>query len=98
VHVVDIPVIGAGGIHSQQDARDFIEAGARAVQVDSATWVQPNLLEYIARDLGGLVLTRPVGALADEWHPGMGETERKAREEDQRKQAEARKPDAKDKP
>lgn len=80
-----IPVIGAGGIHSQQDARDYIEAGAKAVQVDTATWVQPKLLEYIARDLGGLVLTRASGALADEWHPGFGETERKAREEAQRK-------------
>lgn len=75
----DIPVIGAGGIHSQQDARDFIDAGARAVQVDTVTWVQPNMLEWIARDLGGLVVTRQAGALADEWHPGMGETERKAR-------------------
>lgn len=80
-----IPVIGAGGIHSQQDARDYIEVGAKAVQVDTATWVQPKLLEYIARDLGGLVLTRTSGALADEWHPGFGETERKAREEAQRK-------------
>ncbi len=80
-----IPVIGAGGIHSQQDARDYIEVGAKAVQVDTATWVQPKLLEYIARDLGGLVLTRTSGALGDEWHPGFGETERKAREEAQRK-------------
>ena len=49
------------------------------------TWIQPKLLEYIARDLGGLVLTRAAGALADEWYPGFGETERKAREEAQRK-------------
>lgn len=70
-----IPVIGAGGIHSAQDARDYLEAGARAVQVDSLTWVQPRQLEAIARDLGGLVLTQPHGAFADEWHPAMGETE-----------------------
>jgi len=31
-------------------------------------------LEWIARDLGGLVLTQPAGALADEWFPGMGMT------------------------
>lgn len=83
--ISDMPIIGAGGIHSQQDARDYIEAGAKAVQVDTATWVRPKLLEYIARDLGGLVLTREAGALGDEWHPGFGETERKAREEAQRK-------------
>jgi dihydroorotate dehydrogenase (NAD+) catalytic subunit len=87
---IDIPIIGAGGIHSQQDARDFIEAGARAVQVDTLTWIQPKMLEYIARDLGGLVLTRATGALADEWHPGMGDTERKAREDAKRKHAETR--------
>lgn len=83
--ISDIPVVGAGGIHSQQDARDYLEAGAKAVQVDTVTWVQPKQLEYIARDLGGLVLTREAGALGDEWHPGFGETERKAREEAQRK-------------
>lgn len=81
----DVPIVGAGGIHSQQDARDYLEVGAKAVQVDTATWVQPKLLEYIARDLGGLVLTRASGALGDEWHPGFGETERKAREEAQHK-------------
>lgn len=83
--IKDVPIIGAGGIHSQQDARDYIEAGAKAVQVDSVTWVNPKLLEYIARDLGGLVLTRQTGALADEWHPGLGDTERKAREAAKRK-------------
>ncbi|NWG18215.1 MAG: hypothetical protein HXY41_16450 [Chloroflexi bacterium] len=82
---VDVPIIGAGGIHSQQDARDYMEAGARAVQVDSVTWVDPKMLEWIARDLGGLVLTRQAGALGDEWFPGIGITEQKAREEAARK-------------
>lgn len=72
---LDVPVIGAGGIHNQQDARDYLEAGARAVQVDSVTWIDPKMLEWIARDLGGLVLTRQAGALGDEWHPGIGITE-----------------------
>lgn len=39
---VDIPVIGAGGIHTQQDARDYIEAGARAVQVISPPGYSPK--------------------------------------------------------
>jgi dihydroorotate dehydrogenase len=76
---LDVPIIGAGGIHSPEDARDYMEAGARAVQVDSVTWIKPNTLEMIARDLGGLVLTQPAGALLDEWHPGIGETERSQR-------------------
>lgn len=73
---LDVPIIGAGGIHNPQDARDYLEAGARAVQVDSVTWVQPRMLETIARDLGGGTVTREAGALPDEWHPGMGDTER----------------------
>ncbi len=71
---VELPVIGAGGIHTAQDARDFLDAGAVAVQVDAAVWIAPKRLELIARDLGGLVLTQPVGALPDEWFPGMGMT------------------------
>ncbi|RMG81270.1 MAG: hypothetical protein D6712_16640 [Chloroflexi bacterium] len=71
----DIPVIGAGGIHTTQDARDFLEAGARAVQTDTVTWIQPQYLERISRDLGGWIVTRATGAFPDEWHPGMGDTE-----------------------
>ncbi len=72
-----LPVIGGGGIHSTQDARDFIEVGARAVQLDSLIWARPGLAEIIARDLGGLELTRPIDAYPDEWFPGIGETFRK---------------------
>jgi hypothetical protein len=38
------------------------------------------MLEVIARDLGGLVITREIGAFPDEWHPGMGETTRQRRQ------------------
>ncbi len=71
---LDIPVIGSGGAHSADDAREFIAAGAVAVQIDTLAWTQPHLLEVIARNLGGLELTRQAGALADEWEPGIGET------------------------
>lgn len=76
---VNVPVTGAGGIHSPDDARDYLEAGAVAVQVDAVVWVAPKQFELIARELGGLVITQPSGALPDEWHPGMGETERRQR-------------------
>jgi dihydroorotate dehydrogenase (NAD+) catalytic subunit len=94
---LDVPVIGLGGIHTQQDARDYLEAGARAVQVDTVTWVDPKMLEWIARDLGGLVLTRQAGALGDEWHPGIGITEKQAREDAQHKSAESAKREQKKK-
>lgn len=76
---VDIPIVGAGGIHHPRDARDFVEAGAVAVQVDSVMWQRPSELEIIARDLGGYIVTREAGALPDEWHRGMGDTEKEAR-------------------
>ena len=71
----EIPIIGSGGIHSPADARDYIDAGAVAVQVDTATWAQPKMLERIARDLGGWIATRHKDALLDEWNPDMGYTE-----------------------
>lgn len=71
---IDIPIVGAGGIHSPADARDFLEAGARAVQVDAVTWVEPKMLEIIARDLGGLTVTRASDAMGDEWYMGMSDS------------------------
>ena len=71
----EVPIIGSGGIHSPGDARDYIDAGAVAVQVDTATWSQPKMLERIARDLGGWIATRHKDALLDEWNPDMGHTE-----------------------
>ncbi len=69
-----VPIIGAGGIHTLQDARDYIDAGATAVQVDSVTWIAPKQLEYIARDLAGLTVTKETDALPDEWQEGMSST------------------------
>jgi len=66
---VPIPIIGCGGIHTPADARDYLEAGAVAVQVDSLVWVRPEMVERIARNLGGLELTRVAGSLPDEWGP-----------------------------
>lgn len=71
---VRVPVIGCGGIHHPDDAREYLEAGARAVQLDSVVWVRPEMVSIIARNLGGQELTRKVGALEDEWYQGIGET------------------------
>lgn len=71
----ELPLIASGGIHSPQDARDYMDAGAIAVQVDAATWGQPKMLERIARDLGGWIATRQKDALPDEWNPDMTHTE-----------------------
>lgn len=39
---VDVPIIGCGGIASADDALEFIMAGASAVQMGTATMVNPN--------------------------------------------------------
>jgi dihydroorotate dehydrogenase (NAD+) catalytic subunit len=39
---VDIPVIGGGGIMTAQDALEFIMAGASAVEVGTATFINPT--------------------------------------------------------
>ena len=40
--VVEVPVIGIGGITTAQDALEFIMAGARAVQVGTANFTSPR--------------------------------------------------------
>ena len=45
---VKLPRIGAGGIHSPADVRAMLDAGAVAVQVDSAVWREPSILERMA--------------------------------------------------
>lgn len=41
--VVDVPIIGIGGIMSSEDAVEFIMAGATAIQVGSGNFVKPDL-------------------------------------------------------
>jgi dihydroorotate dehydrogenase (NAD+) catalytic subunit len=46
-----IPVMGAGGIATWQDAAEFIMAGAAAVQVGTATFMKPGISLEILRGL-----------------------------------------------
>jgi dihydroorotate dehydrogenase (NAD+) catalytic subunit len=39
---VDVPVIGIGGIMDYKDAIEYIMAGAWAVQVGTANFINPN--------------------------------------------------------
>jgi dihydroorotate dehydrogenase (NAD+) catalytic subunit len=45
---VSIPVVGIGGIARAEDAMEFLLAGCRAVQVGTATFVDPNAIGKIA--------------------------------------------------
>jgi dihydroorotate dehydrogenase (NAD+) catalytic subunit len=48
---VKIPVIGLGGIASGADAAEFLIAGAQAVQVGTASFIDPRAPQRVARDL-----------------------------------------------
>ncbi len=55
VQAVPIPVIGIGGIASGPDTAEFLIAGARAVQVGTATFVDPCAPLRIATELDRLL-------------------------------------------
>jgi dihydroorotate dehydrogenase (NAD+) catalytic subunit len=48
---VEVPVIGMGGISSLDDALEYLMAGATAVQVGTANYVQPDLMASLVRRL-----------------------------------------------
>lgn len=48
---VSIPVVGIGGISSAEDAAEFLLAGCRAVQVGTATFVDPNAIGRVVDGL-----------------------------------------------
>jgi dihydroorotate dehydrogenase (NAD+) catalytic subunit len=50
--VVAIPIIGAGGIMDANDAIAFFMAGAQAVQVGTATFIDPYAIPKIIRGIG----------------------------------------------
>lgn len=51
-HAVHIPVIGMGGIASWQDAVEFFLAGASAIAVGTANFIDPNITMKICDGLG----------------------------------------------
>ena len=49
---VKIPVIGMGGIASVRDALEFLLAGAAAIQIGSATFTHPPLMNEVIAGIG----------------------------------------------
>jgi dihydroorotate dehydrogenase (NAD+) catalytic subunit len=62
---VSIPVIGLGGIATVDDAVEFIEAGATAVQVGTATFADPTTAIRIVEGLPGALARLGATSLAD---------------------------------
>lgn len=49
--VIDIPIIGLGGIYSLEDVLEFFAVGAKAVQIGTANFTHPNIAEKLVNDL-----------------------------------------------
>ena len=45
---VDVPIVASGGVHTLEDARAMLAAGAVAVQIDALIWRDPNAAMAIA--------------------------------------------------
>jgi dihydroorotate dehydrogenase (NAD+) catalytic subunit len=62
---VKIPVIGCGGISTTEDAVEYLLAGATAVQVGTATFVQPAAMTTIIDGLVKFCERRDIAGVAD---------------------------------
>lgn len=64
-HAVRIPVIGSGGISSGRDALEFIAAGAAAVQVGTATFVEPGASSRVVDEMRAWLAAHGVTRVED---------------------------------
>ena len=62
---VRIPVVGIGGIRSGEDALEFLCAGARAVQVGTATFYDPRAPVRIAGEIAAWCRAHDVRAVSE---------------------------------
>ena len=60
---VSIPIIGIGGIESAEDALEFMLAGATAVQVGTANFVNPRASEDVVEGLADYVLKEKIPSI-----------------------------------
>ena len=70
-HAVDIPVVGLGGISSAEDAIEFLMAGASAVEIGTANFLDPAVSVKVVRgidawlDAHGIASVRDIIAAAE---------------------------------
>lgn len=63
--VVDIPVIGIGGITNYKDALEFIMAGAWAIQIGSGNFIKPGLMVEIIEDIENYMENEGVNSIEE---------------------------------
>ena len=62
---VSIPVIGIGGISTAEDALEFMLAGATAVQIGTANFVNPRASEDIVNGIGDFALREGLASIRE---------------------------------
>lgn len=62
---VSIPIIGIGGISTPEDAIEFILAGATAVQVGTANFINPQVTEEIIQGIGAYLEQNGIASVED---------------------------------
>jgi len=62
---VTVPIVGMGGIASAADALEFLLAGAAAIQVGSATFAHPPLMDEIIAGIGDYMREKGFAGLSD---------------------------------
>ncbi len=60
-----IPIIGIGGIMTAEDALEFLIAGASAIQVGTANFINPRATTDIIDGIEAFLAARNIEKLAD---------------------------------
>jgi dihydroorotate dehydrogenase (NAD+) catalytic subunit len=61
---VKLPIIGIGGIMNARDALEFMLAGASAVQIGTASFLDPSAAQTIARDMEKYLVDQGIDSVA----------------------------------
>jgi len=62
---VDVPIIGAGGVRSAEDALQYLYAGASLIQIGTANFADPRTALRVISDLGRLAERLGATQIAD---------------------------------
>jgi dihydroorotate dehydrogenase (NAD+) catalytic subunit len=62
---VRVPVIGIGGIATAEDAMEFMLAGASAVQVGTANFINPGACDDVIDGIAAYVSERQMGSVRE---------------------------------
>lgn len=62
---VDIPIIGIGGIMNAQDAMEFILAGASAVQIGTASFINPTAAIDVVEGIESFMQEEGIGKMTE---------------------------------